>query len=139
MHVATATFRWTPAYAVNIAVLDEQHRHLLETMDALDQALRTGEGKSVLDPLLDRLVQYSQEHFAEEEALMEKHNFPGLPTHRTQHQLFRAKIAEFMEKHKANKAGVPVSLMFFLSDWLKTHLLKTDKQYSAFLNARGVH
>jgi hemerythrin len=28
--------------------------------------------------------------------------------------------------------------MLFLHTWLKSHLMKTDKQYSAFLNARGV-
>jgi hemerythrin len=32
----------------------------------------------------------------------------------------------------------PVSLLFFVKVWRKQHVLKTDTQYSAFLNARGV-
>jgi len=71
--------------------------------------------------------------------LMERHEFPGLSTHRIQHEMFRNKMMAFLEKHRAAKPGVSVELLLFLQTWLKTHVLKTDKQYSAFLNARGVH
>ena len=138
MSVATGTFHWTEAYSVNIAVLDQQHRQLIETVNELDQALRKGEGKAALDPVLDKLVEYALVHFAAEESLMEQHNFPGLFTHRTQHEEFRKRLAEYLEAHKAGKPGVPVSLLFFMKGWLKEHLQKTDKLYSAFLNARGV-
>jgi hemerythrin len=43
-----------------------------------------------------------------------------------------------MEDYRASKPGVPVKLLLFLHSWLKEHLLKTDKLYSAYLNARGV-
>jgi hemerythrin len=39
---------------------------------------------------------------------------------------------------KAGKPGVPVSLLLYMQTWMKEHLSKTDKLYSAFLNARGV-
>lgn len=71
--------------------------------------------------------------------MMEQHRFPGLSTHRVQHRIFRHKLAVLLADHKTHKAGVPVSLMLFLRDWLKDQLLKTDKLYGAFLNARGVH
>jgi len=138
MPVATGTFRWTEAYRVNVAVLDEQHQKLFATVNELDQALREGKGSGVLDPVLDKLVDYAVVHFAAEEALMTQHDFPGLSTHRTQHEMFRQKIAVLLEDHKAAKAGVPVELMLFMQAWLKQHVLKADKQYSAFLNARGV-
>ncbi len=139
MPVASSTFRWTEAYRVNIAVLDEQHQKLFDAVNELDQALRRGEGTPAVDPILAKLVEYANVHFAAEEALMKQHDFPGLPTHRTQHELFRQKLAVYLEDHKTGKAGVPVSLMFFLQDWLKKHVLKTDKLYSAHLNSRGVH
>jgi len=138
MSAATGTFRWTEAYRVNVAEFDRQHQDLFDAINELDQALRTGEGDAVLDPLLDKLMNYALEHFAAEESLMTKHKFPGLQEHREQHELFRHKMAAFLASRKAHKAGVPVSLLFFLRDWLKNHLLKTDKQYSSFLNARGV-
>lgn len=138
MPTVTGTFQWKESYSVNITALDQQHRRLFDTVNELDRALRTGEGNPALDPVLEKLVEYAKIHFATEESLMRQHDFPGLSTHRTQHEMFRQKIAALLEDHKAAKPGVPVSLMLFIQNWLKQHVLKTDKQYSAFLNARGV-
>ena len=138
MSVGTGTFHWTEAYSVNITVLDEQHKQLIETVNQLDQALRKGEGKAALDSVLDKLVEYALVHFAAEESLMQEHDFPGLFTHRTQHEEFRKKLAAYLEAHKAGKPGTSVSLLFFMQEWLKEHVIKTDKLYSAYLNARGV-
>jgi len=134
---ATGTFRWTPAYSVSIEILDQQHQKLFETVNNLDQALQQGKGNSALEPILDRLQEYTRVHFAAEESLMEKHDFPGLSTHRAQHEMFRQKLAGFLEEYKAAKPGVPVSLLLFMQNWLKQHVMKTDKQYSGFLTARG--
>ena len=138
MSVSSSTFRWTEGYRVNIALLDQQHRQLIETVNELDQALRTGEGKSVVEAVLDKLVEYALVHFTAEERLMQQHDFPGLSTHQTQHEMFRQKIATYLDDQKAGKPGVPVSLLLFMQEWMKQHLLTTDRQYSAFLNARGV-
>jgi hemerythrin-like metal-binding protein len=139
MPVATETFHWTETYSVNIAVLDEQHRRLFDTVNELHRALQAGEGAAALKRVLQKLTNYATEHFAAEKALMAQYNFPGLSIHRHHHDEFRDKLAEFIDAHSAGKAGAPVAVLLFLQDWLKDHLLKTDKQYSGFLNARGVH
>jgi hemerythrin len=69
---------------------------------------------------------------------MEKHGFRGLPAHKAEHAMFRRKLAAFLRAHKSGKAGVPVSLIFFMQTWLKEHILTVDQQYSSFLNERGV-
>jgi hemerythrin len=106
-----------------------------DTVNELDRALRTGEGNSVTDPILGKPVDYARVHFAEEESLMETHNFPGLSTHRTEHEFFPHC---FLQEHKAARPGVPVSLLFFVQAWFKKHLRKTDQQYCAFLKGGGV-
>ena len=138
MPVAIDAFRWTEAYSVHIAHLDAQHQKLFATVNELNEALRSGLGNAIVNPVLDHLLEYANVHFAAEESLMEQHSFPGLSTHRARHEAFRQKIAAFLQDHQRGKPGVPVNLMFFLQNWLKQHVLKTDKQYSAFLNARGV-
>ena len=131
-------FRWTDMYKVNVAVLDQQHQGLFDTVNELERALRVGEGNAVIAGILDRLVTYAGLHFAAEESLMERHSFPGLPTHRVQHEMFRQKMATLLDRHRGANAGVAVQLLLFLQSWLKKHVLTTDKQYSTFLNARGV-
>ncbi|HKV79993.1 MAG TPA: bacteriohemerythrin [Candidatus Sulfotelmatobacter sp.] len=131
-------FRWTDIYKVNVAILDQQHQALFDTVNELERALRVGEGNAVIDGILDRLMTYAGLHFAAEESLMERHNFPGLSTHQIQHEMFRKKMTTLLERQRSAKAGVAVELLLFLQSWLKKHVLRTDKQYSAFLNARGV-
>ena len=133
-----STYRWSEQYSVNVAALDKQHRQLFDTINELDKALKNGDGNSAVGLALSRLADYSLVHFAAEESLMERHGFPGLPTHRAEHDAFRKKIAALLADHKAGKPGVPVLLLFFMQSWLKQHIKKTDKLYSAYLNARGV-
>jgi hemerythrin len=139
MSDTNCVFRWTDIYKVNVAILDQQHQGLFDTVNELERALRVGEGNAAIDGILDRLVTYAGLHFAAEESLMERHDFPGLSTHRIQHEMFRTKMRTLLERQRSAKAGVAVELLLFLQSWLKKHVLRTDKQYSAFLNARGVH
>ena len=67
---------------MNLAVLHQQHQQLFDTVNALDQALRKGEGNAVLDPILKKLVDYVLVHFAAEDALPQQHDFPGSCNHR---------------------------------------------------------
>jgi len=138
MAILERTFRWTEKYSVNIAVLDRQHQALFDTVNELKEALTGGHGSMVVDDVLKKLVDYALTHFAAEELLMSEHAYPGLETHRAEHRRFARNIKRFLEDYKAGKTGVPVELMLFLQSWLNDHLLKTDKSYSAYLNARGV-
>ena len=138
MTAMNATFRWTEKYSVNIAALDNQHKRLFAIINELNQALANGEGKAATDSVLWKLVDYAKAHFAAEEALLAEYKFPETASHRAEHDSFTQSIAKFREDDRAGKPGVPVSLMLFLQDWLKEHILVNDKAYASFLNARGV-
>lgn len=139
MPTSRSGLRWTQMYSVNIAALDRQHQSLFGTINELNDALSNGDGHAALGRTLRKLVDYSGDHFAAEEALMSEHDFPGLSTHRDEHERFKRSVAQFLQDFEAGKSGVPVSLMLFLQSWLKSHILGSDKSYSAYLNARGVH
>jgi hemerythrin-like metal-binding protein len=90
---------------LHVALLDQQHQELFETVNKLERALRVGEGNAAIDGILDRLMNYAGLHFAAEESLMERHEFPGLSTHRVQHEMFRKRMMTFIEKHLRRLAG----------------------------------
>ena len=138
MSTATRVFRWSEIYSVNVAALDRQHMELIDTIHELELALRAGEGNSSVNKVLKKLLTYADLHFSTEESLMQEHGFPGLSSHRSQHDMFRKKIAALIEDYRASKAGVPVTLLLFVQAWLKDHVRNTDKLYSSYLNARGV-
>jgi len=136
---ALPAFRWNERYSVNIAALDLQHQGLFDTINELNVALSDGQGAAAMDRVLHKLVEYAEHHFSAEESLMKMHGFPGLATHRVEHEAFGRNIAKYLDDYKKGKPGAPVSLLLFLQSWLKEHILKTDKAYSSFLNEHGVH
>ncbi len=135
----TQTFRWTEKYSVNVVALDNQHKRLFAIINELNQALAHGEGRVAAGAVLQELVDYAVSHFAAEEALLAEYKFPESAAHRAGHNRFTEAMARFQADHRAGKPGVPVSLILFLQSWLKEHILESDKAYSSFLNARGVH
>ena len=58
-----APLEWTDSYSAGNAHLDEQHKGLIALINRLDDASMTG-------PVLDRLQDYVDEHFRDEERLM---------------------------------------------------------------------
>lgn len=128
---------WNETYRVNIALLDQQHHDLVTYLENLKGDLSAGR-EIVVENVLSRLVQYTIHHFADEEDLLERHAFPGLAAHRIEHNALTEKIGLFQEEHMAGKEGVLFSIVLYMEDWLNDHMLKSDKEYSEFLNARGV-
>ena len=51
---------------------------------------------------------------------------------------FVAKVVEFREGLKSNKTVLTMKVINFLNDWLKKHILGTDKNYSDFLSSKGL-
>ncbi len=130
--------RWDYSYSVKIAELDHQHQRLFRAVAELEYAVRMGRADYVIDEVLEKVIEHTIGHFAAEEELMEQHGFPGLAAHRHDHQMLAQKLTKFNLSNMAGRPDVPSALLDFLQEWLREHILKTDKEYSEFLNARGV-
>jgi len=132
-------FQWDTTYSVNISVLDSQHRNLVSMVNELHQAMVEGSGKDKLGQILSDLIKYTQGHFAAEERLMQSHGYPDFDAHKSQHEALTATVLEFQRRFLANEIGLTVEVMEFLKDWLVKHIMGSDKKYTPFLNAQGVH
>jgi hemerythrin len=130
-------FSWKPSDSVDIALLDQQHQALFEVTQQLYDALSRADGLSVAEEVFSRLVEYSANHFATEERLMEKHNYPSLKTHRLEHRVFTNKLMVFKKDFRAGNNGVPSSMLPYLQSWIKDHVQRADRQYAEFLKAHG--
>lgn len=128
---------WNSSFDVHIGTLDAQHKRLVGMLNALSDAVNRREAEPVLMLLLDGLLQYTEAHFADEERLMEKHQFPGLAQHRAEHAALTARVLQFRAQFEAGDRDIGAAVLNFLRDWLQGHILNTDKAYSAFLRSRG--
>jgi hemerythrin len=129
---------WSKDLSVNVSEIDKQHHKLVDFINELHDAMLKGKSKEILNEIIKGLAEYTVIHFKTEEALLEKYNYPDLEIQKKEHVLFVKKVSEFREGFKNERFGLSIEIMTFLSDWLKNHINGSDKNYSAFLNEKGV-
>ncbi len=130
-----ALFVWNDrVFGVRVARFDAHHKNLLNMINDLHDAMVQKAGSSVIDGIVERLVEYTKYHFTEEERFMIELGFPGDEAHRAEHEAFVAKTVELKEKLKKGEMNLSVETMKFLLDWLKNHIRGTDRSCARFFN-----
>ncbi len=88
--------------------------------------MKTGQGKTVLTKTFDKLIDYTNYHFASEESLVTQYEYPDYTDHKRQHDELTKNTLEFKSKHDRGDAVITIHLMNFLGDWLANHMINTD-------------
>ncbi|MGA7985831.1 MAG: bacteriohemerythrin [Burkholderiales bacterium] len=127
--------QWGPRYEVGVEVIDGQHRHLLELIDRLQDALSAGSELEQLIESLRQLVRYTEHHFATEERLMDEAGATA-ERHRGEHQRLLEALMRFTVKLDTTSVS---ESSHFLQDWLFRHIDDIDRPFGALLRSRGHH
>lgn len=126
-------FSWNDSYSVSVSQFDEQHKMLFKLINDLHEAMSQGKGREKMSGITAELLQYTKNHFRDEEAALLRANYPKLIEHKKLHENFTAKVHEFDKDCRSGQSNVSLNVMVFLRDWLSDHILKTDKQYVTYL------
>ncbi|ACM18855.1 hemerythrin family protein [Geotalea daltonii FRC-32] len=129
---------WNQSLSVNVKQFDEQHKKLIDLINKLHDAMKAGKGKDVLGEILQSLVDYTKQHFAAEEALLQKHGYGDYEKHKKEHNLLVMQVADIQKKLKEGSPVLTQTVMTFLKDWLSNHIQREDQKYGPFLNDKGL-
>jgi len=124
---------WGEKYMLGIPAIDEQHKTWLQAINDLHDAMKTGKGKDKVGELLKFVSDYTTKHFNAEEVLMRSNKYPDYEAHKKLHEEFVRKIQSVQADYAAGKLTVSIEFSQMLSDWLKKHIMETDRQYVPFL------
>ncbi len=133
-----AIITWGPQYALDVKFVDEEHQKLVGYLNQLYDAMRAGQSKEQLGPILLGLVDYAKTHFADEEKYMQEFHYPEFLQHKQQHKMFMEKVDAFKKEFEAGSASISIDLLNFLKDWLVTHIQGTDKKYVQCFHQHGL-
>ncbi|OHD55534.1 MAG: hemerythrin [Spirochaetes bacterium GWF1_51_8] len=125
---------WNDSLSVSIAAIDDQHKKLIDIMNELHDAMKTGKGKDALTSVLEKMAGYTVEHFSFEENMLNENGYPGFNGHKFQHDEFVRKVNEFKKDFASGKALVSIDVLNFLRDWLIAHIADSDQQYASFMS-----
>jgi hemerythrin len=126
----SAMIEWTPALSTSVALLDEQHKELFQWLAELQSA--ADDERTLFGVYsLTRLKHYTRAHFVAEEALMKAAEYPGLAEHAAEHAAFRRRLDELQLRSIGQ--DISTDTVEFLTNWLTTHITKTDMAYVPYL------
>jgi hemerythrin-like metal-binding protein len=112
---------WRDSYSLGDLEIDAQH----QTLFALVNTLLAATEKSSLAEAVSNLFQHTRDHFAHEEAVMQKTGYPAMQAHVEQHSTLLAKLSKTSELI-ANYTLDMANLESFLAAWLFNHLETLD-------------
>jgi hemerythrin len=126
---------WTKDCSVGHPQVDDQHRKLFDAANRLFDAMKAGQGREVVGPLISFLADYVDKHFKAEEALMASSGYQDTWRHQGEHQAFVEtfqKLAAQYEREGADPV-LSIQLQRTVSDWLMDHILKSDRRLGLHL------
>ncbi len=129
---------WNDSYTVKVQQLDDEHKQLFSIINQLHEGMKAGRGKDVMQSVLDQLLHYTEQHFADEEVLMKMVGYSWLQAHIALHRRFVKQIKSFCEDHHSGAASISIAMLEFLRNWLADHIMGTDHQYMGTFSAAGI-
>ena len=132
-----ALVQWQESLSVGVGALDQDHRSMFSMLNQMNDALQDGTEGAMMAPLLDRLLLYTREHFAREEALMAECGYPDLAAHRREHQQLAVQVRALHQRltdGSTESLGREVLVLF--KTWLTSHIRVSDFLYKPYLVAR---
>ena len=136
MSIEQFTIAWSREYELGNDFVDSQHKRLFELVNNIGKSCLEGEDINTLSKTLDFLLQYTVQHFSDEEALQIKYNFPEYEYHKKLHDEFEAtiieKVSEFKDKGSTKDLIDTVNEIVII--WLVNHILKEDMKIGEYIN-----
>ncbi len=128
---------WGPSLETGIAIIDAQHKRLVDIINDLDGAQKAGRSHEIMGAMLAELVDYTHLHFGTEEKLLVSHDYEDYDAHRRAHRVFTDQIEMDRDRFVEGNTQLDTSLMEFLRSWLINHIAVSDQAYVPTLRKTG--
>ena len=136
------SFEWKDRYSFGMASIDKQHKKLFEIgAQASDLAGRNDayDHYDEIMGVINELLEYTEYHFKFEENLMKEYGFDGLEKQAQEHSFYVSKIRSICSKDIDNdQQKTTTEIVDFLSDWISSHILFSDRNYATFFKTKGI-
>lgn len=123
--------QFTDAYRTGIEFVDREHMKLFEIIQKTYDTIHNNQLTNKYDYvilILKELKDYTEQHFADEEAYMEQIHYEGLESQRRAHEAFVDRLQDLNPyAEDDNQEEYLDEIVEFLLGWLQNHILLSDK------------
>jgi len=129
-------------YLTGIPVIDKQHKQYISLVNQLVVKHQEGDmTKAEFVDYVNEIVNYTLEHFEDEEFLMRSIKHPLYEEHLAKHDAFRDKMDEFLERMETKEIDTGRDVKFlceWLIDWFKMQVLDDDIKLARFIKENNI-
>jgi hemerythrin len=131
-------YQWDSSLECGYELVDNQHKQLVAAVNNLMEASQSGQGDKAVMQTMDFLTGYTIKHFADEEKLQQKYDYPDYLIHKRIHDDFKVTVKGLTER--LIKEGPSPELVNVVStaiaSWLLNHIKGDDFRMAAFVKAK---
>jgi len=126
--------KWDQNISLNNDFIDNQHKELFKIVNKLVANCNVNYDYKIIQNIIYELFEYTNNHFKEEERLLEERNYPHLEIHITEHAGFIKKLNDINVKlNKSKDKKTAKELLVFVKNWLLEHTSKYDLDYKNYI------
>ena len=125
---------WNDRLKLGIPLVDRQHERLVDLTNILHIAcLRSAEtANHFFIKAAHDAVDYANYHFTTEEKMMIFLEYPGFQNHKKEHENFVKEVLN-QEKKFTSDRFVPNRFVYFLKEWILSHIAVSDKALAVYI------
>ena len=123
-------FKWHNTYSVNNEELDTHHKRLFNILNKLYENCMGTDLTNKLDPIVEELVSYSNDHFSAEEQHMMDLGYKDIDKQISEHRSFSQRALQLKRDIDKDDLEITKELIVFLGSWILKHVMEEDKKYS---------
>jgi len=131
-------FRMSPRYSVFTLSMDKEHEKIFGFVNDVHECFKHGSSDEDLKRVFGELAAYTTEHFADEEALMLKHDYPDFDDHKRAHEKLLNTVTGFLQDLESGEKVNPAAALNMLIHWLKEHIKHVDRKYGLYYQEKGI-
>jgi len=125
---------WTEFFSTGVTYVDKQHKQLVEIANEFHSNVLNNVNKTTLFSTLNKLIAYAEEHFSDEELIMQKAGVSSehLENHKKLHEELTLSIFDLNAELGSGEQKTVSDIENFLNEWLIKHILEEDKKMVPF-------
>jgi hemerythrin len=137
--VSDMLMKWNDNLSSGTQIIDTQHQELIGRVNSLLEAFQHGTVvRQEVNSIIQYLTDYVRFHFTTEEEHMKAYGYPGMSTHKAQHEQFAKTFQKL--KDRIMMEGINASLAEdarqIVVDWLVNHIKYSDRALGMYLKMK---
>lgn len=134
-----AFLNWRDQLSIGSDEIDEDHKRLIGFVNDLHDAVTQAQNEKVVGRILLELLEYTRDHFAREEKVMQGAGYPDFKRHQSIHQALTRHVLKLAGSYVRTPTDtIKRQLIDFLASWLVDHIVKEDRRIGVYMRGKKI-